>query len=94
MKFSINVDYAEVYECETCKNGYIAKTKENTPGFRFWNDYLCRFCLLDSKKGKLIYHEFGDDFLPKQFNAGVQQCRSKEEFKIWNEIWFKQYYTI
>lgn len=86
----MNADYVEVYECENCKKGYVAKTKDNTPGFRFSNVFLCKFCLLNSKKGKLIYHEFGDDFLPKQFHDGVQQCSSKKEYKIWNEIWFEQ----
>jgi len=86
----MNDDYVEVYECKSCNKGYIAKTKDNTSGFKFSSEYLCKFCLLKSKKGKLIYLEYGDDFLPAQFKEGVQICSSDKEYEIWSKIWFKK----
>ncbi len=85
-----NEDYVEIYECGNCNKGYVAKTKDNTPGFRFSRNFLCIYCILKSKKGKLIYEESGTDMLPTKYLEGIKVCKSNKEYKIWQKIWFSQ----
>jgi len=85
---SLEEDYVQVFECDNCHKGYIAKCKDNTVGFRMSWNFLCKICGVKSKKGKLIHEEIGTDFLPSEFKEFVKQCETDKEYKVWNKIWF------
>lgn len=56
-------DWWEMYECDTCKNGYLSLTKDMTPGCKSKSLSSCNNC--NSRKlGKLLESGEGIDSVP------------------------------
>ncbi len=80
-------DYTRIYSCANCNKGFIAKTKFNKPGFRESEEYLCRYCGVQSSIGDLVYEsrEFLD--FPVKYRGGMKPVDSDEEYNIFLSLW-------
>ena len=65
-------DYYEVYQCGNCDDGYVGRTKDSTPGFRFSAEYLCRYCGVKSKKGEFVAKEYGNYLIPPKYHRHMK----------------------
>jgi hypothetical protein len=49
--------FVQVHECDNCSKGYVAKYKDNTPGFREVEYYWCGYCKESSRVGDLVLYD-------------------------------------
>jgi len=75
-------DYTRIYSCATCSKGYIGKTKFNKPGYRESEEYLCRYCGIQSSIGDLVYESRGFLDFPVKYRGGIKPVDSDEEYNI------------
>lgn len=86
--------YVEIYECNNCREGYICKEKDNTPGFRESTFYWCKNCEKESKIGELVYY---DDFkstdfpahIPEKFKENMIRVTGIDDNNLIYKIWTK-----
>ena len=80
-------DYTYIYSCATCSKGFIAKTKFNKPGFRESEEYLCKYCGIQSSMGDLVYESKVFLDLPSRYQRGMKKVDSDDEYKVFSRIW-------
>ncbi len=80
-------DYTRIYSCATCSKGFIAKTKYNEPGYRDSEEYLCRYCGVQSSMGDLVYESITFFDFPAKYRGGMIQVDSDDEYDIFYKIW-------
>ncbi len=80
-------DYTHIYSCSNCSKGFIAKTKYNKPGYRDSEQYLCRYCGLQSSMGDLVYKSMRFLDIPLKYIGSMKRVESEEESHFFLDIW-------
>ncbi|HEA70475.1 hypothetical protein LCGC14_0753830 [marine sediment metagenome] len=80
-------DYTRIYSCATCSKGFIAKTKLNEPEFRDPEEYICKYCGIQSSMGDLVYESSTFLDLDAKYRSGMKQADTDEERDLFLRIW-------
>ena len=85
--FFTRSDYTRIFSCATCSKGYIAKSKYNQPGFRESEQYLCRYCGINSTIGDIVYESKVYLDFPLRYRLGMVEVETKDEYNVFLNIW-------
>ena len=80
--------YFEIYDCNFCSNGYIAREKDNTPGLKEEYLYWCKNCKDHSIVGDLVYFQEDPSHnnmfdIPKKYLDRMEMLNNEDNFAFY-----------